>query len=105
MSHRLVDEFPELDGLFPDVDFDEVLLGPWDERKSPQSLANRRFLAEVVRIFRREAKGLADRRYIRDRHREWRTELIAVEAQIAGCRRSLLSDWQLWKAKPEGGIQ
>lgn len=96
---------------WPELDWQEFMLGEWIKGKTPSSLALRRHLAEVVRFFRtRLAKenpafhqsGL---RFIREMHREHLPEMIAMEASLAEERSRMLPAWDLWCAKAKGGVQ
>ena len=102
---KLLDEFPELHGQFPDLDYDELFVGTWDERKSPQSLAHRRFLAASLRVFRSARESSPEsRKQLRELHLKWRTAFIATEVQVAAFRQSFFSGY-LKYLKPEGGVQ
>lgn len=68
---------PEFPPGWPELDFDEILLGEWVEHKAPASQAARRY----------------------------RTLYERVEASLLDVRTSLMRDWRLYCAQPKGGVQ
>jgi hypothetical protein len=86
---------------WPELDIDDIVTGDWLDNKSPSSVALRRYMADMVRFFRKGAPGPAARMI----HRQHRAELVAMEQSLAEIHRKFRRDWELFRARPKGGVQ
>ena len=86
---------------WPELEIDDIVTGDWLENKTPSSVALRRYMADMIRFFRKGPGGEA----ARTMHRLHRAELIAMEQSLAALHWKFVRDFKLWNAKPKGGVQ